>query len=222
VQKFRAETNRSLSLDTEEDLVILDIFKTVEKSYDKMGERYHKFRDNEKFNRELEQFSELLPQAGRVLDAGCGVGIPTSKSLVKKGFRVTGVDISEKMIELARENVPEASFCHKNILELYFPDGFFDGIICVYTLWHIPRINHPTIIQNFHRMLKDNGILVLNTGVYESEGMSEFFGEPMLWSTNNPNKTLAVVKDFRFDIIAEGILKLGGERQYWIFAKKKA
>jgi hypothetical protein len=71
-------------------------------------------------------------------------------------------------------------------------------------------------------MLKDDGILVLNTGNYESEGMSEFFGEPMLWSTNDPKKTLAVVKELGFSIFLEGVLKLGGERQYWIFAKKVA
>ncbi len=107
-----------------------------------------------------------------------------------------------------------------NILTLDFPDMKFDGIICVYTLWHIPRKNHPAIIQNFHRMLKDGGILVLNTGIYESEGVSEFFGEPMLWSTNDPKKTLAAVKDLGFEVIHEGVLKLGGERQYWIIARK--
>jgi hypothetical protein len=42
----------------------------------------------------------------------------------------------------------------------------------------------------------------------------------MLWSTSDPKKTLEVVKDLGFHIIHEGILKLGGERQYWIFAKK--
>jgi ubiquinone/menaquinone biosynthesis C-methylase UbiE len=204
-----------------EDLIILNIFKTVEKSYDKMGETYHNFRDNEKFIRELEQFSELLPTSGQVLDAGCGVGRPTSEFLVKQGLDVTGVDISKKMIDLAKKNVPDAKFYQKNILTLDFPDESFDGIICVYTLWHIPRINHPTIIESFHHMLKDNGILVLNTGIYESEGMSDFFGEPMLWSTNNPMKTLAVVNDLGFEILFEGVLKLGGERQYWIFAKKK-
>jgi SAM-dependent methyltransferase len=99
-------------------------------------------------------------------------------------------------------------------------DESFDGIISVYTLWHIPRVNHPDIIQNFHRMLTQDGVLVLNTGVYESEGMSNFFGEPMLWSTNNPEKTLSVVKNLGFEIIYEGVLKLGGERQYWIFARK--
>jgi 2-polyprenyl-3-methyl-5-hydroxy-6-metoxy-1,4-benzoquinol methylase len=198
----------------------LDIFKTVEESYDKMGETYHNFRDNEKFNSELDKFAELLPQSGSILDAGCGVGKPVSQYMVRRGFHVTGVDISKKMIERAKENVPEGDFHQKNILNLDFPDSSFDGTICVYTLWHIPRVNHSAIIKNFHRMLKKNGVLVLNTGVYESEGMSQFFGEPMLWSTNNPRKTLEDVRDIGFEIIYEGVLKLGGERQYWIFARK--
>jgi 2-polyprenyl-3-methyl-5-hydroxy-6-metoxy-1,4-benzoquinol methylase len=186
-----------------------------------MGEVYHNFRDNEKFSQQLEQFIGLLPLSGKVLDAGSGVGKPTSEFLAKQGLTVLGVDISSKMVELARQNVPDAEFHKKNILTLDFPDESFDGIICVYTLWHIPRSNHPAIIKNFHRMLREDGILVLNTGTYESEGMSDFFGEPMLWSTNNPKKTLGTVMDLGFEIVFEGVLKLGGERQYWIFARKR-
>ena len=192
----------------------------VEDSYDKMGEKYHRVRDNKKFNSELEKFSKLLPSVGEVLDAGCGVGTPVSQFLVEKGFKVTGVDISKKLIDLAKVNVPEASFYQKNILTLDFPNDSFDGIICVYTLWHIPRTDHSSIIENFHRMLKDNGILVINTGIFESDGMSMFFGERMLWSNNSPEKTLAFVKGTGLEIIFEGILNLGGEQQYWIFAKK--
>jgi 2-polyprenyl-3-methyl-5-hydroxy-6-metoxy-1,4-benzoquinol methylase len=198
----------------------MDIFKTIENSYDKMGEVYHNFRDNEKFKTELEKFTRLLPSDGHILDAGCGVGLPVSQFLVRKGFTVTGVDISSKMVELAKQNVPEASFYQKNIAALDFPDNAFDGIICVYTLWHIPRTEHGSIIRNFHRMLKDEGILVINTGIRASEGMSEFFGEPMLWSNNHPGETLNFVKNAGFSIKFEGILKRGGEVQYWIFAKK--
>jgi ubiquinone/menaquinone biosynthesis C-methylase UbiE len=198
----------------------MNIFKTIEESYDKMGETYHSFRNNEKFYSELEKFTELLPNSGHILDAGSGVGLPVSQYLVKKGFNVTGIDISNKMVELAKQNVPEATFFQKNIITLDFPDNSFDGIICVYTLWHIPRINHSLIISNFHRMLKNNGILVINTGIYESEGMSEFFGEPMLCSSNSPINTLAFVKEAGFNILFEGVLKRGGEVQYWIFAKK--
>ncbi|MBN2228999.1 MAG: class I SAM-dependent methyltransferase [Candidatus Thorarchaeota archaeon] len=198
----------------------MNIFKTVQQSYDRMGATYHRFRDNEKFRGELERFSTLLPPSGRVLDAGCGVGTPTSEFLVRRGFDVTGVDISQKMIDLARVNVPDATFYQQNLLDLDFPDSSFDGVICVYTLWHIPRSNHQAILQKFHRVLKSDGILVINTGTSESEGMSEFFGEPMLWSTNDPKDTLAVIQNLGFDVLFEGILKLGGERQYWVFAKK--
>ncbi len=198
----------------------MEIFKIVEESYDKMGERYHNSRNNEKFNSELKKFSSLLPNSAEVLDAGCGVGRPTSEFLVNKGFNVTGVDISKKMVELAKVNVPSATFYQKNILTLDFPDNAFDGIICVYTLWHIPREEHSKIFDNFHRMLKQNGILVINTGIYESEGISRFFGERMLWSTNDPKKTLSSVQELGLEIIFEGILALGGEQQYWIFARK--
>ena len=200
----------------------MGIFRMVEESYDKMGEAYHRTRDNEKFNSELEKFAALLPSSGDVLDAGCGVGTPVSKFLAKRRFTVTGVDISKKLIDLAKQNVPEASFYQKNILTLDFPNDSFDGIICVYTLWHIPRTDHSSIINNFNRMLKDGGILVLNTGIFESDGMSKFFGEPMLWSNNSPQETLAFVKGSGLEILFEGILSLGGEKQYWIFAKKEA
>lgn len=192
----------------------------VEDSYDKMGERYHRSRNNEKFKSELKKFADLLSDSGEVLDAGCGVGIPVSQFLVTNGFKVTGVDISKKLIDRAKQNVPKASFYQKNILTLDFPSNSFDGLICVYTLWHIPRSEHSSIIENFHRMLKQNGILVINIGVFESDGMSKFFGERMLWSNNSPEKTLAFVMDVGFEILFEGILNLGGEKQYWIFAKK--
>ena len=60
-----------------------------------MGEQYHRFRNNEKFTSQLEKFVELLPDSGKVLDAGSGVGIPVSRYLSDKGFNVIGVDISK-------------------------------------------------------------------------------------------------------------------------------
>ncbi|TXT58687.1 MAG: hypothetical protein BAJALOKI2v1_320038 [Promethearchaeota archaeon] len=192
----------------------------VKNSYNKIAQRYYNNRDLTKFNGELEKFSELLPKGGKVLDAGTGAGIPTAKFLSEKGFEVLGIDISKTMIELARKNVPNATFQIEDINDLNLEDSSFDGIVSVYTLFHIPKKNHHQIFKDFFRILKPEGILLINTGVSESEGITPFFGERMFWSNYKPEKTLSLVRDIDFKIIFEGVLVRGGEFQYWIFGKK--
>ncbi|MFX1588174.1 MAG: class I SAM-dependent methyltransferase [Promethearchaeota archaeon] len=193
----------------------------VKKSYNKIAASYYSHRDLNKFNGELDKFIELLPRNGHVLDVGCGAGIPTGKYLVSRGLKVTGIDISDTMLEMARKNVPEADFINKDMNNLDFNENSFDGIISVYALFHVPKNNHPNIFEQFFKILKPGGILLINTGTSESEGVSEFFGEPMFWSNYDPKKTLEIVKSIGFSILFEGVLVRGGEFQYWIFAKKQ-
>ena len=192
----------------------------VMNGYNTIANDYYTHRDLNKFNGELEEFSKLLPKDAKVLDVGCGAGIPTAKFLVKKGLKVTGIDISETMLKMARKNVPEAEFINKDMTQLDFNENTFDGIISVYALFHVPKQEHHLIFQNFYRILKLGGILLINTGISESEGVSNFFGVPMFWSNNNPDVTLEYVRGSGFSILFEGVLKRGGEYQYWIIAKK--
>jgi len=192
----------------------------VKKSYNKIAASYYSHRDLNKFNGELDKFIDLLPKNGHVLDVGCGAGIPTGKYLVSRGLKVTGIDISDTMLEMARKNVPEADFINKDMNKLDFKRNSFDGIISVYTLFHVPKNNHLNIFKQFFKILKPDGILLINTGTSESEGVSKFFGEPMFWSNYDPKRTLEIVKSVGFSILFEGVLVRGGEFQYWIFAKK--
>ncbi len=198
-----------------------EISKLVEQGYNKIAEDYYSHRDLNKFNNELEDFASLLPENAHVLDVGCGAGIPTSKFLIKRGIKVTGIDLSDKMLSLARDNVPNAKFFKMDMNELKFEENTFDGIVSVYTLFHVPKKNHLDIFKKFFKILKPGGILLINTGVSESEGKSYFFGVPMFWSNYSPKTTLELVKKAGFSIIFEGVLERGGEYQYWIFGKKK-
>ena len=197
-----------------------EISSLVRKGYNKIAKAYYSHRDLNKFNNELEKLVSLLPKDAHVLDLGCGAGIPTAKFLVKNGIRVTGIDLSDNMLGMARENVPDAKFIKMDINEIKFKENTFDGIISVYTLFHIPKQNHFLIFKKIFEILKPGGILLINTGVSESEGMSNFFGVPMFWSNYNPKTTLDLIKKAGFSIISEDILQRGREYQYWVYGKK--
>jgi 2-polyprenyl-3-methyl-5-hydroxy-6-metoxy-1,4-benzoquinol methylase len=197
-----------------------EISKLVEQGYNKIAEDYYNNRDLNKFNRELEKFASFLPGNAHILDVGCGAGIPTAKFLTNKGIKVTGIDLSETMLNLARKNVPDAKFLKMDMNELIFEKNTFDGIVSVFTLFHVEKKNHFDIFRKFFEILKPEGILFINTGISESEGKSYFFGVPMFWSNYNPKTTLDLVKKAGFSILFEGILERGGEYQYWIFGKK--
>ena len=66
-------------------------------------------------------FTGKLHEKGKILDLGCGTGLPYARHLVEKGFDVLGVDFSEEMVKIASKNVPEASFVQisMNKINLY-------------------------------------------------------------------------------------------------------
>ncbi|UCD01885.1 MAG: class I SAM-dependent methyltransferase [Promethearchaeota archaeon] len=197
-----------------------EISKIVEQGYNRIAEDYYSHRNLNKFNNELAEFASLLSIDAHVLDVGCGAGIPTAKFLTERGIKVTGIDLSEKMLSLARKNVPSAEFIKMDMNKLEFNESTFDGIVSVYSLFHVPKEKHSEIFKKFYKILKPGGNLLINTGVSESEGTSNFFGVPMFWSNFSPKTTLNLVKEAGFSIIFEGVLERGGELQYWIYGKK--
>lgn len=84
--------------------------ETVKAGYNAIADRYltARTRDSEDVHL-LDELTTRLPAGAKVLDAGCGAGIPISQMLSGK-FEVTGVDFSEAQIELAKKNVPNATF----------------------------------------------------------------------------------------------------------------
>jgi ubiquinone/menaquinone biosynthesis C-methylase UbiE len=94
-----------------------------------------------------------------VLDAGCGTGY-LSKKLHDQGARVTGIDFSERMIEIARAHHPTLDFRVDSCAQLAtIEDEHFDLVIANYVLMDTPDL-HGTM-HAFHRVLKPHGVAVL-------------------------------------------------------------
>jgi SAM-dependent methyltransferase len=199
----------------------------VREGYDAIAESYLAARSGSHPG-DIELLQELiqrLPRGAKVLDAGCGAGIPVTRML-SQSFDVIGVDFSEEQIRLARKLVPETEFICRNIIGLDFPDESFDAICSYYTIIHVPREEHRGLLQNFHRILKPGGLVLLCMGAGDlSEGIEEdFFGTRMYWSHFDAETSLRMLEDCRFHIIWSRIvteqLIFGGGQHLFVLAQK--
>lgn len=101
---------RALSQRKKIDEIGLDPKKLVKDGYDKIASRY--LAERPRKSQDVDLLKHLvrgLSKRSKVLDAGCGPGVPVTRYLARF-FRVTGVDISEQQIKLARKLVPKARF----------------------------------------------------------------------------------------------------------------
>jgi ubiquinone/menaquinone biosynthesis C-methylase UbiE/GT2 family glycosyltransferase len=99
-----------------------------------------------------------------VLDCACGEGIGTN-ILKEVAKNVVAVDIDSSTVKRARKNVPTPTveFICASATDLPLANGSVDVITCVETLEHVPMKLHPQMIAEFHRVLKNDGILYLTT-----------------------------------------------------------
>ena len=181
----------------------MDYKKTVRDGYNAIADRYlaERTRDSEDV-RLLADFMERLSANAKVLDAGCGAGIPISQML-SEHFEVTGVDFSEAQIELANKNVPGVKFLCEDMTKLGFPDDTFDGITSYYAIIHIPREAHQALLANFHRMLKPGGLALLCLGAEHliDDVAEDYLGTRMYWSHYDSETYLKMMEEIGFKIV---------------------
>lgn len=83
-------------------------------------------------------FLSFLAPGERILDVGCGTGWK-SRYMLDRGFRVTGFDLSDGMVELAREQAPEADFYILDLIDVRQIPGQFDAVFAQAVLLHISK-----------------------------------------------------------------------------------
>lgn len=155
----------------------------VERGYDQAAAAYAAARQREA-NPELDLVTTCLAPGSRVLDIGCGAGVPIAQTLAQQGHAVTGVDISGEQIRLARANVPGGTFHHADIMTMDFAAGSFAAVVSFYAIFHLPRGEHPELLRRVHRWLRWGGYLLATVTQAAEAAYTEddFFGQTMYWS----------------------------------------
>ncbi len=174
----------------------------VQGGYDLCAEAYEVARGGDACP-EIEPFMGRLRDGANVLDIGCGAGVPLSRTLSRR-FAVTGVDISSEMVRRAALNVPAGSFIREDIMAIEFPPSCFDAAVAFYSIFHLPRREHPDLFRRIHGWLKPGGHLLATLTLFAEDPYLEddFFGVPMYWSNYS-------LEDYRKMLAATGFTVLG-------------
>lgn len=126
---------------------------------------------------------KYFPNNGHIIDIGSGPG-RYSLELLKRGYKVSLLDISKNELDIARRKIDEANltaedyYC-KSALELEsFEDETFDGVLVMGPLYHLHSLKErQKVLKDTYRILKDNGIALIsyiNTWGALKASVSEF------------------------------------------------
>jgi len=162
----------------------------VRRGYDAIS---HAYRDDagrsnagtdegtDQYARWVDELAQLLEPHARVLDLGCGAGVPATRLLTERNFDVLGVDISAVQIERARQLVPGATFERADMAIWEHEPGTFDAVVSFYALIHVPIQDQRNLLPKIRRWLRPGGYLLAIVGFESWTGIEDYLGAPMFW-----------------------------------------
>ena len=173
----------------------------VYQSYDKITKWFDEHRSRDLFEKNwLDKAIDLLPKAATVLDVGCGMGEPIIPYLIKHECEITGIDGSEKLIDLARRRFPKTKLIVCDMRDLHLNEQF-DLVIAWHSLFHLSQENQRGMFKTFASHVNDGGVLLFTTGSEAGEVWSDNGGENLYHASLSPDEYKQLLKSHGFELI---------------------
>ncbi len=151
---------------------------------------------------------ESLDPGSHVLDLGCGTGRPIAEHLDGRGLKVTGVDQSANMLEIARSRLPGHSWVLSSI-EGYVPAREFAAAIAWDSLFHIPRAAHAAILARVRSCLPVGGRFALTIGGSDQGPFTDtMFGMRFFYDSHPPVAAIDLLRAEGFEVLHSEFLNL--------------
>lgn len=194
--------------------------ETVREGYDALADAYEAERGaDEREVGIVRTFLDGLPADARLLDAGCGQGRPVLRRLESR--EGVGVDLSRAQLTGAAAAVPDAAFCQGDLTRLPVANGAVDAVTAFHSLIHVPRGEHQRAIDEFARVLRPGGHLLVSEGPQEWRGTNPDWldaGAEMAWHIAGADATRDHLRSAGFTVarewVAEDDMDEDGE---WVF-----
>jgi ubiquinone/menaquinone biosynthesis C-methylase UbiE len=126
-------------------------------AYDTTSEMYVNQTKSLDMIHERNNFLKRMSPSGRIIDMGCGWG-KDARIFSDLGYKVTGIDLSQELLNIARKTSPNSEFIQADFSELPYQDQTFEGLWASASLLHAETKGQvPKILNEWHRVLRTNG-----------------------------------------------------------------
>jgi len=155
----------------------------------------------------LRRLDRLILPGSRVLDLGCGNGLPVARELAKR-HQVTGLDLSAVQIERARGLVPAARFVCADMTEAAFEPGSFDAVTAFFSIINVPAAEQPGLFRRIAGWLAPGGAFLAILGKCACTLVERDWrgvkGATMYWSHAGLPQSRRSIAEAGMQIVEEG------------------
>lgn len=145
---------------------------------------------------QLERAIKFTPKKQLALDIGCGSSGRFIKVLSEHGFQVEGLDISQEMVDLAKQLHPDITFYRADIC-CWNPPKLYSLIVAWDSTFHLPLDRQEPVTKKLCEALEPNGVLMFTCGggYKQSEVSGTFQGQDFEYSTLGVNAFLKILTE---------------------------
>ncbi len=169
----------------------------IANSYDRIAERWT-FDDFPRENgiAQHKRAINFLNEKRHALDIGCGSSGRLIDLMLASGFDVEGVDVSSRMIELAKQRHPHITFHHADICSWEFSKKY-DLISAWDSIWHLPLQEQEPVLKRILANLTPGGVLIFTSGGLDeaAEKVDAAMGPQMYYSVLGIPDTLKLISE---------------------------
>ena len=193
----------------------------VYQSYEKISEWFDEHRDRSLMEQKyLELMIKNIPKDGKILDLGCGMGQPIAQFFIERGYDLTGIDGSKKMIALCQLRFPQAQWVVGDMRHVSFKKTF-DLALAWHSFFHLSQEDQREMLPKFAAHLNPGGLLAFTSGIEQGEVWSDNGGEQLYHASLSTAEYQLLLQQNHFEVIVHQVEDPEcGEATIWIARKQ--
>ena len=148
----------------------------------------------------LDRFLSLIPPQSHILDLGCGAALPIAPYLIGQNHRMTGIDSSPAMLDLAGSRFPEQSWILADMRELDLKQTF-NAILAWDSFFHLTHTDQEAMVQIFARHACTGTALMFTSGPRHGVALGEMQGEILYHASLDPEEYELLLNQQGFKVV---------------------